>query len=90
MGSNLFDTGNVAEKYAFIIDHESKDIGMVNSRYFYVKNLATKKAKIVSVTDNKPVIANAQTDSVKNTMGRLTDAYYETARYLLFNNKRKY
>ena len=90
MGSNLFDTGNVAEKYAFIIDHESKDIGMVNSRYFYVKNLATKKAKIVSVTDNKPVIATAQTDSVKNTMGRLTDAYYETARYLLFNNKRKY
>lgn len=90
MGSNLFDTGNVAEKYAFIIDHESKDVGIVSSHYFYVKNLVSKKAKIVSVTDNNTVTVTAETDSIKNTMGRLTDAYYETARYLLFNNKRKY
>jgi phosphoglycerol transferase MdoB-like AlkP superfamily enzyme len=90
MGKNLFDTTNTAEKYAFIIDHESKDIGIVNSQYFYTRNLKTQKQNIVSVTDNTPVPDNAQTDSVKNTMDRLTDAYYETARYLLFNNKRKY
>ncbi|MDB5277853.1 MAG: sulfatase [Ferruginibacter sp.] len=90
MGKNLFDTIDNAAKYAFIIDHDTKNIGVVNDRYFYSKNLSTKKETIVSVTDNNPVPVTATTDSIKNNMAKLTTAYYETARYLLFNNKRKY
>ena len=90
MGKSLFDSSGNVEKYAFIIDHDTKNIGMVNSRYFYTKNVSTKKTMLVSVTDNNPVPVTAATDSIKNIMGRLTAAYYETARYLLFNNKRKY
>jgi phosphoglycerol transferase MdoB-like AlkP superfamily enzyme len=90
MGKNLFDTTDNAAKYAFIIDHDTKNIGVVNDRYFYSKNLSTKKETVVSVTDNNPVPVTSATDSIKNNMARLTEAYYETARYLLFNNKRKY
>jgi phosphoglycerol transferase MdoB-like AlkP superfamily enzyme len=90
MGKNLFDTTDDAAKYAFIIDHDTKNIGVVNDRYFYSKNLSTKKETVVSVTDNNPVPVTSATDSIKNNMARLTEAYYETARYLLFNNKRKY
>lgn len=90
MGNNLFDTTNNVGKYAFIIDHDTKNIGLVSSQYFYFKNLSTKKVSMVSVTDNRPVPVNAVTDSIKNVLGPLTDAYYETSRYLLFNNKRKY
>ena len=89
MGRNLFDTAPATEKYAFIIDHESKDIGLVNSQYYFIRNLKTNKTNIVSVTDNSPVQSSVETDSIKNAMAHLTDAYYETARYLLFNNKRK-
>lgn len=89
MGRNLFDTISSTEKYAFIIDHETKNIGLVDGQYFFNKNIKTGKVSLVSVTDNNPVASSVKTDSIKNTMSRLTDAYYETSRYLLFNNKRK-
>jgi phosphoglycerol transferase MdoB-like AlkP superfamily enzyme len=88
MGQNLFDTAAL-KNCAFIIDHDSKDIGLVNSQYYFIKNLKTAKTTFVSVTDNNPVKPSATTDSIKNAMSRFTDAYYQTSRYLLFNNKRK-
>jgi hypothetical protein len=41
------------------------------------------------MTGNEPVPVNSETDSVKNYLQQLTDAYYETAKYLLLNNKKK-
>jgi len=92
LGRNLFDTASVTinnEKYAFIIDHDVKTIGLVGNKYYYLKNYKTGKEELVSVTGNEPVPQNATTDSLKNYLGRFTDAYYETARYLLLNNKKK-
>ena len=88
MGRNLFDTLINKEKFAFIIDHDVKTIGLVSSKYYYLKNLKTGVANFVSITGNEPVDVNAETDSIKNYMQRLTDAYYETAKYLLLNNKK--
>lgn len=88
MGRNLFDTIINKEKFAFIIDHDVKTIGLVSSKYYYLKNLKTGIADFVSITGNETIIANAETDSIKNYMQRLTDAYYETAKYLLLNNKK--
>ncbi len=93
LGRNLFDTISVVtinkEKYAFIIDHDVKTIGLVGNKYYYLKNYKTGKVEFVSVTGNEPVLQNATTDSLKNYLGRFTDAYYQTARYLLLNNKKK-
>ena len=89
MGRNLFDTISATEKYAFIIDHDTKNIGLVNSQYYFFKNLKTSKTSLVSVINNDAILPSQKTDSIKNKLNYLTDAYYETARYLLFNNKRK-
>lgn len=89
MGRNLFDTASSTEKYAFIIDHETKNIGLVDRQYFFTKNIKTGKVSLVSVTDNNSIVPSVKTDSIKDNLGKLTDAYYETSRYLLFNNKRK-
>ena len=89
MGRNLFDTASSTEKYAFIIDHETKNIGLVDGQYFFNKNIKTGKVSLVSVTDNNSIVPSVKTDSIKDNLGKLTDAYYETSRYLLFNNKRK-
>jgi len=93
LGRNLFDTVSTAvngkEKYAFVIDHDVKTIGMVSSRYYYLKNYKTGKEELVSMTGNEPVPGNAATDSVKEHLHRFTDAYYETAKYLLLKNKKK-
>ncbi len=93
LGRNLFDTASTVtvnkEKYAFIIDHDVKTVGLVGNRYYYLKNYKTGVSELVSVTGNETVLQNTTTDSLKNKLGRLTDAYYETAKYLLLNNNKK-
>ena len=98
LGRDLFDTlmplsqyKSVlrSEKYAFVIDHDVHTIGLVSNQYYYLKNLKTGTADFVSMTGNESVPVNAETDSVKNYLQRLADAYYETAKYLLLNNKKQ-
>lgn len=97
LGRNLFDTVSTMnqyksvfskEKYAFVIDHDIKTIGLVGNKYYYLKNFKTGKVDFVSMTGNEPVPVNAEMDSTKNYMKKLTDAYFETAKYLLLNNKK--
>jgi len=96
-GRNLFDTIPASqfksifpkEKFAFIIDHDVKTIGLVSNEYYFLKNLKTGKQELISVVDNTAVEKNAKTDSMQNYLSRLTDAYYETSKYLLLNNKKK-
>jgi phosphoglycerol transferase MdoB-like AlkP superfamily enzyme len=89
MGQSLFDTAISKPQSAFVIDHEARTIGMVTDDYYYQKNTKTGKTDFVSVTGNDAVLKNIQTDSIKHKLGVLTDAYYITSKYLLFNNKRK-
>ena len=97
LGRDLFDTLSgirnktifKGEKYAFIIDHDVKTIGLISNQYYFLKNLKTGKEDFVSVINNNPVEKNPATDSVRNYLSQLTDAYYETAKYLMLNNKKK-
>lgn len=96
-GRNLFDTVSTLqfksvsdkEHYAFVIDHDLHTIGLVSNQYYYLKNLKSGKAGFVSMTGNEPVPINTQTDSTKAYLQKLTDAYFETAKYLLLHNKKK-
>jgi len=88
-GRNVFDSISRQEKFAFIADPDLASIGLVSNQYYYVKSFKTGLVDFVSVTGNEPVPVNPSTDSLKNYMGTLTDAWFETARYLLLNNKKK-
>jgi hypothetical protein len=77
------------QKYAFVIDHDVKTIGLVGNQYYYLKNVKTGKEEMVSMTGNDPVPVNPQTDSLRSYLQKLTEAWYETAKYLLLNNKKK-
>lgn len=90
LGKNLFDTSaSGREKLAFIIDHDVKTVGLLNNDYYFLQNIKTGKKDFVSMTGNEPVPVNAHTDSIRQRLQKLTDAYYETAKYLLLNNKKK-
>ena len=96
-GRNLFDPGSAidyksifhGEKLAFIIDHDVQSIGLVSNEYYYLRNLKSGKVDFVSMTGNEAVPSTPHADSVKNHLGKLTDACYETAKYLLLNNKKQ-
>lgn len=96
-GRNLLDTFDFPEfknkmkqeNLAFIIDHDVKTIGLLNNNYYYIKNYKTGKQTMVPMQDTPALPEHKNTDSIKIRLAALTDAYFETAKYLLLNNKKK-
>jgi phosphoglycerol transferase MdoB-like AlkP superfamily enzyme len=96
-GRDLFDTVSSVQfksqlsqkKYAFIIDHDTKTVGLIDNEYYFFKNLKTGNQNMVSMVNNDKVQPNATTDSIKTHLNHLTDAWYQTAKYLLLNNKKQ-
>jgi phosphoglycerol transferase MdoB-like AlkP superfamily enzyme len=96
-GRNLFDTYPYyefkslpqKENLAFIIDHDTKTIGLVNNDFYFLQNIKTGTEEFVSIVNDNAIEKNLHTDSIKNNLRNLTNAYYETAKYLLLNNKKK-
>ena len=72
--------------FAFIIHHDEGRIGMVTDGYYFTKNLNFKKEQLhfFSNTSYSP----AQQDSIKAKMSEVTTAFYETAKWMLLNNKK--
>jgi hypothetical protein len=62
---------------------------LVSAEYYFLKDTKTGKEEMVSVINNEEIKPAAETDSVKRYMSTLTDAWHETAKYLLLNNKKK-
>lgn len=73
---------------AFIIHHDEGNIGVVTDDYYFVKNLRIKKEELMPMRSNILSLTPAQKDSVKNSLSQLTSAMYETAKWMLVNNKK--
>lgn len=86
LGRDVLDTSK-RQNAAFIIYHAPGWIGVVDDNYFYRKNIRIKKDELVAVRNGLPILTKQQTDSVKSKMSTLTSALYETARWMLVNNK---
>jgi phosphoglycerol transferase MdoB-like AlkP superfamily enzyme len=85
LGRNLFKLKDDDNDYAFIIDESAKVIGALNKKYFYNYQMKDNQVEnFVSLTNNQVV----KNDSIKKQMRFITDAFYETARYMLLNNKK--
>ena len=88
LGKDLYKNLD-ADNYAFIIDHDTKQIGVVHDDYYFAHHISTGVEDFVSIKNNDRVQKNRSTDSLRARMKLMTDAFYETSRYLLLNNKRK-
>jgi hypothetical protein len=60
---------------------------VVTDDYFYRKNIRIQKEELVTVTQKPISLSLHQQDSVKQKLSNLTSAFYETARWMLVNNK---
>jgi phosphoglycerol transferase MdoB-like AlkP superfamily enzyme len=89
LGNNLFDTSANKNRFAFIADPDMRTIGLVSNEFHFAKNLNTGNEDFVSVINNDGVANNKRNDSIKNVMKNTTNAFYNTAKYLLLNNKKK-
>ncbi|HZG99557.1 MAG TPA: hypothetical protein VEY32_00675, partial [Flavisolibacter sp.] len=73
--------------YAFIIHHDEGRIGMVTDDFYFTKNLNFKKEELHILGSR--TFTPSQQDSIKRRMTDVTSAYYETAKWMLLNNKGK-
>jgi arylsulfatase A-like enzyme len=88
--SNLyFSDSNDLRNHAFILDPEQKLIGLLNEKYYYEYNLVSKKEGVYSLQHNYSLLPNEPDKELLNNFRNLTMGYYETSRYMLFNNKKK-
>ncbi len=86
LGRDLLDPRK-QEHTAFIIHHDEGKIGVVTNDYFYIKNLWIKKEKLYPIREGLPDLTPPQRDSIMRSLSNLTSAYYETARWMLVNNR---
>lgn len=84
MGKDLLSKST--QHNAFIIDPETRRIGMIENNLFYSSDINGNAQQIASMVNNDKITL---TDSLRYAFRKATDAYYETARYMLLNNKKK-
>lgn len=91
LGKDLFDSSLTDIRFkntAFIFDPGIKQIGIVTDDYCYVHNLLSGKEDFRSSKNNSPLPATEEIESDKKSLRNLSQAYYETAKYMLQNNKK--
>lgn len=91
LGRNLLDqrllSGDSTRNVAFIFDPDVKRIGVLYDGMFYSYGLNNSSPEqISSIEDNRPVVL---TDSIRILYRSITNDFFETSRYLLFNNRKR-
>lgn len=83
-----YATDSGKNNIAFIYDANNQDVGVINGQWYYTRNQKGSQEKLLWADfDNKENAANK--DSLTAINRKYTEAFYETARYMLKNNKKK-
>jgi phosphoglycerol transferase MdoB-like AlkP superfamily enzyme len=86
LGRNLLKQEK-RNNYAFIMYHDEGRIGIVTDSLYFIKNLNFPEEQLFPVYDETNSLTQNQKDSVKNRLSAVSSAMYETARWMLMNNK---
>jgi len=86
LGKDLLDSAT--KGFAFVFDPDAKMAGVVKGDYLYRKQFDSKKEELVSIINNDPVPNDAAHAAIAHDMHVLTEALFETAKFMLLNNKK--
>jgi len=60
---------------------------MVTDDFYFIKNLELPDEQLVAIKPNN--YSKQQQDSIKRKLSVFTSAFYETARWMIMNNKKE-
>lgn len=86
LGRDLLDSQIQKKDAAYIIDIDFKKSGMISNQKYFNHSLDSRGGNIGNLAGNEHI---PLTDSLKQEYKQMTDAYYETARFMILNNKKK-
>lgn len=79
---------NEMEPGAFLIYHAPGWIGWVNNDFFFRKNLRINKEELYPLRTNANGYTQSYRDSLQRELSNLTTGIYETAKFMLLNNRK--
>lgn len=91
MGLNVFDSTTLPTHFKnarFVFESNTREIGIVTDTYAYLLGTTDGLEQFLSSVNNEPIPMNDQTKEDKKLLRQLAEAYYETAKYMLFHNKK--
>lgn len=86
LGRDLLDPDKKND-YAFITNAAGR-IGILTDNYYYSTNLNFPDERFVPIKYDEPFYTPKQKDSIKQKLAEFTSAFYETAKYMIMNNKK--
>jgi phosphoglycerol transferase MdoB-like AlkP superfamily enzyme len=86
LGRDLLDSAT--HPFAFVFDPDYNMIGVAKSPYLFRGQINTNKQELVSLVDNTKPAQDSATAATKRELHLLSEAIYETAKYLMLNNKK--
>jgi phosphoglycerol transferase MdoB-like AlkP superfamily enzyme len=87
LGRNILEVPPNSQ-FAFIFDPDNSQAGIIKGDYYFRKSIRMGTEELVSITGNEN-IPDENFRKASEELGKLTDAMYETSKYLLLNNKKK-
>ena len=88
LGRDLFHISDTTSNVSFMIDHDLHQTGVVKGDYFYTIQAGSGKEQLMSVINDKKIPAGRSTDSLRQSLKTITEDFYETSRYMIYNNKK--
>lgn len=85
LGRDLLDPSKT-NHFAFVTNASDR-IGMVTDQYYFTRNLNTGEELLLPLADTLPIKSNTEIKRMQRSLSELTDAFFETSRYLIMNNK---
>lgn len=86
LGRDLLDPRK-RQDLAFVTNTAGK-IGVITNDFYSTENLDFADKEIVSTGKGKNGLSQHQLDSIQTSLSRFTHAFYQTALYLIMNNKK--
>lgn len=74
---------------AFVIHHDEGKIGWVTDSFYFIKNIRFEQEQLLPINSNTKTWTAEEEIKLKKQFSTFTSSFYETAKWMLLNNKRK-
>ncbi len=88
LGRDLLDP-NKKQNGAFVIHHDEGKLSWITDSFYFTKNIRFEQEMIFPLNSDKPTWTEAQEAEMRRQASVLTTAFYETAKWMLVNNKKE-
>ncbi|WP_423737645.1 LTA synthase family protein [Chitinophaga caseinilytica] len=89
MGVDMLDTTFAGERYAFVVYNRGENYyGLMGKKYFCEIGMDSGKMRLYDLEGDPMKDVSAAQPQIAGELEKLTRGFYESSRYLMFNNKK--